>query len=80
MVPPTSQEETLPLNVSVSVHGVHLARSGLDRVTGSPSPGLDLLTSVPGGTDQLRVCGDPINVTLSVASTLSLGGLLFPFF
>ena len=56
-----------------------LDRSGLARLLGSLIPGLGLLTSVPNGTDQLRVRGDSANVNVSVASALSPSALLFPF-
>ena len=64
---------------NVSVYAENLARSGFVRVTSSPSPDVSLLTNVPGGTDQLQVRGTPVNVIVSVASSLSPTGLLFPF-
>ena len=66
-------------NVSVSLHASPLDRSGLVRVMGSPFPSFGLLTGTPGGTDQLRVSGDPVIVNLPTASALSPSDLLFPF-
>ena len=63
----------------MSVHDdVNYNRFGVDRLSGSLIPGLSQVTNVSVSVEQLRVRGDFVGSSVSVASTLSPTDLLFP--
>ena len=66
-----------PPPLIMTVHDDYV-RSGADRFLSSLVPCLGHLSSVNDGNDQLRVCGESVDVNRSVASALSPSALLFP--
>ena len=64
----------------MSVCVSYVARSGVSNVGGSLSSGIGLTLSVSRGTDHLQVVNVAPSAIVSVASALSTGSLLFPFF